>query len=101
MISIIIRRVGKAAAQHSSSVSSGCTKVRPRSLIKLPHKLNRVLWSRCIYAYFMGVPLSEVPMKEFQQHLVYELTPGTLSPQCNCEAGCEAIINFTIIVELV
>jgi len=34
---------------------------------------------RCIYAYFMGVQLSEIPYKEFKYHRVYELNPGNIN----------------------
>jgi hypothetical protein len=33
---------------------------------------------RCIYAYFMGVPLEEIPFKEFKHHHLYELEPGII-----------------------
>lgn len=31
---------------------------------------------RCIYAYFMGIPLNDIPFKEFLTNRVYELSPG-------------------------
>lgn len=31
---------------------------------------------RCVYAYFTGVPLHEIPFKEFKFHHIYELSPG-------------------------
>lgn len=37
---------------------------------------------RCIYAYFMGVPLQEIPFKNFERHRVYELSPGPFG--CSC-----------------
>ena len=37
---------------------------------------------RCIYAYFMGVPLNEIPFKEFKYHHIYELEPGPFG--CTC-----------------
>lgn len=38
---------------------------------------------RCIYAYFMGVPLVEIPFKEFERHKVYELSPGPFGCSCS------------------
>jgi broad specificity phosphatase PhoE len=31
---------------------------------------------RCIFAYFMGTKLEEVPFKPFARHIIYELKPG-------------------------
>jgi hypothetical protein len=31
---------------------------------------------RCIFAYFMGTKLEEVPFQAFQRHVIYELKPG-------------------------
>lgn len=31
---------------------------------------------RCLYSYFMGVPMSEVPYLDLPKHVVIELTPG-------------------------
>jgi hypothetical protein len=31
---------------------------------------------RCIYAYFMGIPIAELPFKDLLTHHIYELTPG-------------------------
>jgi hypothetical protein len=38
---------------------------------------------RCIYAYFMGVPLTEMPYKEFEYHRIYELSPGPFGCACS------------------
>lgn len=38
---------------------------------------------RCIYAYFMGVPLENIPTHEFLIHRVYDLTPGPFG--CTCQ----------------
>lgn len=38
---------------------------------------------RCIFAYFMGTPIDQVPYLPFQQHRLYVLTPGAFG--CNCE----------------
>lgn len=38
---------------------------------------------RCIYAYFMGVPLPEIPVKPFDRHKVYELSPGPFGCSCS------------------
>lgn len=32
---------------------------------------------RCIHAYFMGVPLQELPFSDLLPHRIYELEPGT------------------------
>jgi broad specificity phosphatase PhoE len=37
---------------------------------------------RCIYAYFMGVALPDIPVKPFMKHHVYELSPGPFG--CTC-----------------
>jgi len=37
---------------------------------------------RCIHAYFMGIPLEEIPYKPFQRHVIYELSPGPFG--CTC-----------------
>lgn len=31
---------------------------------------------RCVYAYFMGVPLNDIPFQDFRFHHIYELAPG-------------------------
>lgn len=49
-----------------------------RSIVVICH----VAVLRCIYAYFMGVPLNEIPVKEFLQHHIYELTPGPFGCVC-------------------
>jgi len=36
---------------------------------------------RCLYAYFMGIPMTEIPYLELPMHVVIELTPGPF--------GCE------------
>jgi broad specificity phosphatase PhoE len=36
---------------------------------------------RCIYAYFTGLTLDEIPYKPFKQHVLYELSPGPFG--CN------------------
>ena len=33
---------------------------------------------RCIFAYFMGTKLEDVPFQAFQRHTIYELKPGIL-----------------------
>eukprot|EP01038_Epipyxis_sp_PR26KG_P008460 gene8460-11440_t len=38
---------------------------------------------RCIYAYFMGVPLQDIPFKSFEAHHIYELTPGPFGCTCS------------------
>jgi broad specificity phosphatase PhoE len=43
--------------------------------------------SRCIYGYFTGARLEDIPSIEFKQHLVYQLSPGPF--------GCETkVINL-------
>ena len=37
---------------------------------------------RCIYAYFMGSKLEDIPYKPIRRHCVYELTPGPFG--CTC-----------------
>lgn len=32
--------------------------------------------TRCVYAYFMGVPVADLPFKDLLTHHIYELTPG-------------------------
>mmetsp|Transcript_13704 Transcript_13704/g.22834 ORF Transcript_13704/g.22834 Transcript_13704/m.22834 type:complete len:506 (-) Transcript_13704:838-2355(-) len=49
-----------------------------RSIVLVCH----VAVLRCIYAYFMGVPLNDIPTKEFLMHNVYELAPGPFG--CTC-----------------
>lgn len=34
---------------------------------------------RCIYAYFMGVPIADLPFKDLHTHRIYELTPGNIA----------------------
>lgn len=43
-----------------------------RSIVVVCH----VAVLRCIYAYFMGVPIVELPTLDLQLHQIYELTPG-------------------------
>lgn len=45
-----------------------------RSIVVICH----IAVLRCIYAYFMGVPLEELPHQNFEYHHIYELTPGML-----------------------
>lgn len=38
---------------------------------------------RCIYAYFMGFKLEDIPYKPIKRHRVYELIPGPFGCTCN------------------
>jgi hypothetical protein len=35
-------------------------------------------YNRCVYSYFMGVPVVDLPFKELLTHHIYELSPGTV-----------------------
>lgn len=75
------------ACHHIVSISFVCFSLvtttaelerQRRSIVVICH----VAVLRCIYAYFMGVPLNEIPVKEFLQHHIYELTPGPFGCVC-------------------
>ena len=36
---------------------------------------------RCIYSYFMDIPLEELPYLLFEKHVFYELSPGPFGCQ--------------------
>eukprot|EP01036_Dinobryon_divergens_P025471 gene25470-34022_t len=38
---------------------------------------------RCVYAYFTGVPLQDIPFKDFKFHHIYELSPGPFGCACS------------------
>lgn len=38
---------------------------------------------RCIYAYFMGSSIEDIPFLPFRRHCVYELSPGPFG--CTCQ----------------
>eukprot|EP01084_Bolivina_argentea_P174685 302576_1 len=51
---------------------------QPLSLVVVCH----LAVQRCLYAYFMGIPIKEVPYIELSQHTVVELTPTPFGTKC-------------------
>lgn len=60
---------------HQVGFFSGFVRNSSILLAYFPHCLC-FTYCRCIYAYFMGVPIAELPFKDLHTHRIYELTPG-------------------------
>jgi hypothetical protein len=55
---------------------------------------------RCIFAYFMGTKLEDVPFQAFQRHTIYELKPGMLS-YIYCTVLLPVILSYLILSYLI
>ncbi|CAM9570202.1 unnamed protein product [Choristocarpus tenellus] len=51
---------------------------QPRSLVVVCH----LAVQRCLFAYFMGIPVQEVPYIDLPQHTMTELTPSPFGTGC-------------------
>lgn len=52
---------------------------------------------RCIYAYFMGVDLVDIPFIDFKMNNIYELTPGPHGCQCTIVQHKEEEVGDTAV----
>ncbi|CAM9548283.1 unnamed protein product [Discosporangium mesarthrocarpum] len=63
---------------------------QPRSLVVVCH----LAVQRCLFAYYMGVPVKEVPFIDLPQHQLVELRPSPFSTDCRVITAQDMRQNF-------